>query len=230
MSLSNAPGEASQALYYPFHLCHERTLARLLEEYASIHFRDYMALQVTPLSGTTAHPDRMGDAHPELLKSGRLVQGYPVSGPPDPDLVAAMDRDLADSDWRARFHRALIEDRRFQRGLFDLTHGMRIGAAMVPGPAALLRFLEEPRRDRPCSFERLRQLSGRPLTPEEGYDYEYALALVKTAAALAWTIRLCLTYGLVAVTDSRPHYDLLERSLDRDRIVLPNRWIAREGY
>ena len=36
------------ALYYPFHLCHERTLERLLKEYSVVHFRDFMALQLTP--------------------------------------------------------------------------------------------------------------------------------------------------------------------------------------
>lgn len=227
MSL-NRPGR--EALYSPFHLCHERTLARLLEEYASVHFRDYMALQVTPLSGTTAHPDRMGDAHPELLASGRLVQGYPVSGRPDAAMVAAIDRDLADPAWRAVFHGALIEDRRFQRGLFELTHSMKIGSALVPGPAALLHLTEAARREQPCSWRRLAELSGRRLDLEAGYEHEYALALVKTAVALAWTVRLCLAKGLEAVTDSRPHFDLLARSLAREGIALVNRWIAREGY
>lgn len=223
-----------RALYYPFHLCHEQTLGRLLAEYASVHFRDYMALRVTALSGTTAYQDRMGDAHPELLRSGRLVQGYSVSGPPDPDLVAAIDRDLADPAWRTRFHLALVEDRRFQRGLFDLTHGMRIGSALVPGPAALLRLTETARRDRPFSYQRLQELrgelSGRRLDLEDGYDSEYGLALVQTAAALAWTVRLCRTHGLEAVTDSQPHFDLLARSLERDRVPLANHWLVREGY
>lgn len=217
------------ALYYPFHLCHERTLASLLDEYASIHFRDALALPVTPLSGTTAPQDRMGDFHPDLLRTGRLVQGYPVSGPPDPDLVTAMNRDLADRKWRACFHRALRDDRRFQRGLFDLAHGMRIGPALVPGPAALLRLTEETRRDRPCSYRRLQELSidlsSRRLDLEEGYEYEYALALVNTSASLAWTVRHCLAHGLEAVTDSRAHFDLLARSLARDGVALLNRWI-----
>lgn len=219
-----------RALYYPFHLCHERTLARLLEEYASVHFRDYMALQVTPLSGTTAYQDRMGDQHPDLLAAGRIVQGYRVGGRPDAEMVAAIDRDLADAAWRDLFHRALLDDRRFQRGLLELTHSMRIGSALVPGPAALLRLTEPARRDAPCSWRRLTELSGRSLDLEAGYEHEYALALVKTAASLAWTVRLCLAEGLEAVTDSRPHFDLLARSLEREGIALANRWIAREGY
>jgi len=224
----NPPGR--RALYYPFHLCHERTLARLLEDYASVHFRDFMALQVTPLTGTTAHADRMGDAHPALVAAGRLVQGHAVSGPPDAALIAAIDRDLADPTWRGLFHRALLDDRRFQRGLFELTHSMRIGSTLVPGPAALLRLTESARRDAPCSWRRLTELSGRRLDLEAGYEHEYALALVKTSASLAWTVRLCLAQELEAVTDSRPHFDLLTRSLDRDGTALANRWIAREGY
>ncbi|MCZ6798878.1 MAG: hypothetical protein O7F12_00165, partial [Nitrospirae bacterium] len=68
------------ALFYPFHLCHEQTLHILLVDFEHIHFRDFMALQLTPLMGTTAFPDRMGDYYPNLLKKGRLIQGHSVSG------------------------------------------------------------------------------------------------------------------------------------------------------
>src|SRR5688572_11930082 len=164
------------ALYYPFHLCHEQTLARLLNDYASVHFRDYMALQLTKMSGTTAYADRMGDAHKDLVESGRIVQGHSVSGPLDDDMTAAVDRDLADATWRARFHRALIDDRRFQRGLFELTHSMLIGSTLVPGPAAWLRLIEAHREFQPYSVARLQMLSRGRLTLNEGYDYEYAFA------------------------------------------------------
>nr|MBI3613820.1 hypothetical protein [Nitrospirota bacterium] len=127
----NTP-DTQQGLYYPFHLCHERTLARLLDTYASVHFRDYMAMQLSPMSGTTAYVDRMGDAHGELVRAGRIVQGYSVSGAPDAEIVAAVNRDLADPIWRSLFHEALQENRRFQRGLLDLSHGMMIGNALVP--------------------------------------------------------------------------------------------------
>jgi len=40
------------ALYYPFHLCSRDTLTHLLSAYALVHFRDYMALQLTPMCGT----------------------------------------------------------------------------------------------------------------------------------------------------------------------------------
>jgi len=189
-----------------------------------------MALQVTAMSGTTAYMDRMGNVHPELVASGRIVQGYSVSGPLDGDVTAAVNRDLADETWRSEFHVSLSRDRRFQRGLFNLTHGVRIGTATVPGPAALLRLAEASREHRPYSLQELQRLSGRQLSLEEGYDYEYALALVKTSASLVYTIRLSSNYGLIAVTDSGAHSRLLERTRSRDQISINNRLIAREGY
>ncbi len=216
------------ALYYPFHLCHEQTLTRLLNDYPSVHFRDYMALQLTTMSGTTAYADRMGDRHQDLVKSGRVVQGYSVNGPLDQEMTAAVNRDLVDATWRAQFHHALIEDRRFQRGLFELTHGMLIGGTLVPGPAAWLRLIEEQRRVQPYSVEMLQSLSHRQLNLLDGYDYEYAFALVKTSAALQYTVRLAIRHDLGAVTDSKAHYDLLERTRTRDRLTLQHRWVVRD--
>jgi hypothetical protein len=218
------------ALYYPFHLCHEQTLMRLLNDYPSVHFRDYMALQLTRMSGTTAYADRMGDRHATLVKSGRIVQGYSVSGPLDQKMIAAVNRDLADATWRAQFHHALANDRRFQRGLFELMHGMLIGGALVPGPAAWLRLIEKQRQMQPYSVEILQRLSGARLDLKEGYDYEYAFALVKTSAALHYTVRLAIQHDLEAVTDSKPHHDLLERMRTRDGLTLQHWWIVREGY
>ncbi|MGH7206928.1 MAG: hypothetical protein ACREI2_12055, partial [Nitrospiraceae bacterium] len=119
-------------------------------------------------------------------------------------------------------------DRRFQRGLFNLTHGVRIGTDTVPGPAALLRLVEASRQHRPYSVQELQRLSGRQLSLEEGYDYEYALALVKTSASLVYTIRLSLQHGLITVTDSEAHFRLLERTCLRDQISINNRWIVLE--
>ena len=107
------------AVFYPVHLCHERTLELLLAEYDIVHFRDFMALQLTPFMGTTAFPDRMGDYYPELLDAGRIIQGHNVSGALHPDMIAAVDRDLADPAWRSIFHDALSDDYQFQRTLFD---------------------------------------------------------------------------------------------------------------
>ena len=225
----NAPGER-RGLYYPFHLCHEQTLQRLLAEYHSVHFRDYMALQITPLSGTTAYMDRMGDQHPELVTDGRIVQGYSVSGPMDAQRSTAVDRDLADQVWRDLFHAALIEDRRFQRGLFDLSHAVRMGDGLIPGPAALLRLVEGQRNTHPYSVRTLRESSGRPLTTEEGYDFEYTLALVKTSASLGYTVSLAVRHGLEAVTDSAPHFRLLQRTCGREGQDLSNQLIPRQGY
>lgn len=221
---------ARNALYYPFHLCHERTLAQFLESYESIHFRDYMALQISPMSGTTAYMDRMGDQHGELVKTGRIIQGYRVSGPLDAEMVEAVNRDLADLAWRSLFHNALAGDRRFQRGLFDLSHSMVIGGSMVPGPAALLRLIEEEHKHQPVTFQDLQRLSDRRLSLDEGYDYEYALALVKTSAALAYTIRLSIQHGLDVVTDSKTHFLLLELTGSRETRALANRLVHREGY
>jgi hypothetical protein len=218
------------ALYYPFHLCHEQTLARLLTNYASVHFRDYMALQLTPMSGTTAYQDRMGQYHPALAETGRIVQGYCVSGPLDADAVSAVDRDLADQAWRAVFHDGLRNDRRFQRGLFDLSHSFAVAGSAVPGPAALLRLLEEGRATQACAVELVRMLSRPQPAVDDGYVYEYALALVKTSAALVYTVRLCRQHKLDAVTDSEVHFRLLEQTCSRDGMSLENRLFAREGY
>jgi len=66
--------------YYPFHLCSPESLERFLTRYDTVHFRDYMALQLTPTSGTTAAPDRMGDYHAELVQQGRIVQATMSAG------------------------------------------------------------------------------------------------------------------------------------------------------
>ena len=218
------------ALYYPFHLCHEQTLAHLLKGYASVHFRDYMAVQLTRMSGTTAYADRMGDRHRDLVESGRIVQGHSVSGPLDDDMTVSVNRDLGDTTWRTRFHRALRDDRRFQRGLFELTHGMLIGGTLVPGPAAWLRLIEPQREFRVYSVALLQQLSRGRLSLEQGYDYEYAFALVKTSAALHYTTRLAIRHGLDAVTDSQSHYDLLELIRLRDSVPIQHRCIGGAGY
>lgn len=227
---SSTPAPTRHALYYPFHLCHEQTLARLLEDYRAIHFRDYMALQLTPMSGTMAYQDRMGQYHPEMIETERIVQGYSVNGPLDADAVSAVDRDLADTMWRAAFHDGLKNNRRFQRGLFDLSHSFAVGSSTVPGPAALLRLLEETHLAQACSVEQAQALSRRRLALDESYVYEYALALVKTSAALVYTIRLCRQHTLEAVTDSEVHFHLLERTCSRDGISLQNQLVIRAGY
>jgi hypothetical protein len=228
LSMSNAGGPA--VLYYPFHLCHPRTLERLLEHHAAVHFRDFMALQLTAMAGMTAYADRMGDQHPELVKSGRIVQGYAVSGPLDTEMSAAVDRDLADEIWRALFHAALTDDRRFQRGLFEFSHGIVVGGRRVPGPRAFLELIQQHRKVEPYTIEAIRGLSRMGGDLEDAYRYEYGLALVNTSASLHHTVRLTGRFDLAAVTDSRPHFELLDRIQARDRLSVKHSWIAREGY
>lgn len=214
------------ALFYPFHLCAPDTLDYLLAHYGSIHFRDYMALRLTPFMGTTAYQDRMGDEHPDLVRSGRIVQGHAVSGPLDDAAVAGIDRDFSDPHWRQLFHAGLQEDRRFQRGLFDLTHAMRIGSTLVPGPAALLRLLESQRAGAQCTVALVQQWARSSPSLEDAYNFEYGLALLKTAAAQVYTFRLASAHGLIAVTDSVTHHRLLSHTMAREGIDLSNEYVA----
>ena len=224
------PTPETDALFYPFHLCHAETLTRLLVRFPRVHFRDYMALQLGPFAGTTAFNDRMGGSFPELLESGRLIQGYNVSGPLSEEAQRAVDRDLGDRTWRTRFHEALREDRRFQRGLFVPSHTMTIGRDVVPGPAALLRLMKSDFQEMDWTVKDLQTLSGQRVTGELAYRFEYGLALVKTAAALYYTVRLTQSHRLAAATDSPAHFQLLGHTLGRDRLVLPNQLIIRSGY
>lgn len=219
-----------QVLFYPFHLCHERTLNRLLTEYSTVHFMNYMALQLTEMTGLTAFPDRMGDSHPDLLATGRIVHGHSVSGYLDAGMIADIDRDFSDAVWRATFHQALRETRRFQRGLFDLSHGMVMGGSIVPGPAAFLCLTREDHQHHPISVESLKILSRTRTRGHDAYVYEYALALLKTAAALRNTTRLCASHKLEAATDSEPHYRLLELTRKRDALSIRHHLVERDGY
>ena len=167
--------------------------------FATIHFRDFMALQLTPMSGMTAFQDRMGMSFPDLIESKRLVQGYDVSGPLPPPVAAAIDRDLQDPLWRARFHTALCQNRRLQRGLFEPSHSLRIGNSLVPGPAALLRLMDDSFRQRAYTLDQIRALSMTRLSLEEGYHCEYGVALVKTSAALVYTEALTQAHQLQPV-------------------------------
>ena len=221
---------APHALFYPFHLCHPDTLARLLTRFASVHFRDFMALQLTPMSGMTAFQERMGLSFPDLIESGRLVQGYDVSGPLPSTVAAAIDRDLHDPLWRARFHRALCRDRRFQRGLFEPSHSLRIGDRLVPGPAALLRLMDDSFGQQAYDLGRVRTLSKSGVTLDEGYHFEYGLALVKTSASLVYTQTLAVAHQIQPVTDSPAHFALYAQSCLRENWPAMNHLLIRTGY
>ena len=218
------------ALFYPFHLCHPETLARLLTRFATVHFRDFMALQLTPMSGVTAFQDQMGMSFPDLIESGRLIQGYDVSGPLSSTVAAVIDRDLQDPLWRACFHKALRQDRRLQRGLFEPSHSLRIGDSLVPGPAALLRLMDDLFRQQAYDLDQVRALSKRNSTLEEGYHYEYGLALVKTSASLVYTQTLALAHQLQPVTDSPAHFTLYAQSCVRENWLRTNHLLIRAGY
>src|SRR5437879_12883733 len=110
------------ALYYPFHLCSRESLEHLLSAYALVHFRDYMALQLTPMGGTMAFPDRISDQYPDLYASGRIVQGHNVSGAISADMGGRIDRDLADRDWGQTRPPAYRDEPRFLRGLGGQRH------------------------------------------------------------------------------------------------------------
>jgi len=220
----------TDTLFYPFHLCHAETLQRLLARFHRVHFRDYMALQLSPFSGTTAYADRMGAIFPELVTAGRLVQGHHVSGPLDEAGRISVDRDLADAQWRAQFHEAIREDRRFQRGLFDPTHAMTVGREVVPGPAALLRLMDETFLHQSFALAAVQQLTRVQPTGEDAFRFEYGLALVKTAAAQYYTCLLADRHHLTVSTDSPAHFQLFNRTLAREGRSLPNHLVIRTGY
>jgi len=217
----------SGVLFYPFHLCHERTLQRLLERYQQVHFRDYMAIQVSPFCGTTAFPERMGDAFPDLLASQRLVQGYNVSGPLTPDTCLAVDCDLTDSTWRGLFHRALVENRRFQRGLFDgtdITGRHHDGQAEQP---LMGRLKDVSFETTPFTVAGIRQLSRRRLIGRDADLFDYGLALLKTSASLVYTIQLATAEQLAVATDSRAHFTLLTRLIERLGCTIENELVEQ---
>ena len=210
------------ALYYPFHLCHDRTIERLLADYQTVHFRDFMALQLTPMMGTTAFPDRMGDYHPELLKAGRIVQGYNLSGSMKPETVSAVNRDLADHQWRGLFQESMLNDRRFQRGLFADPQDASARPAETHKNPEWLQFCEMEWGNTPFDVAMVQIMSRHRFQGKEATRFEYGWALIKTAASLIYTTQLCHRLDLVAVTDSASHHHLLARTCNRDQIMLKN--------
>jgi hypothetical protein len=198
------------ALYYPFHLCSRETLEHLLSRYALLHFRDYMALQLSPMSGTMAFLDRISDHYPDLYAQGKIVQGHNMSGPIRADLAGRIDADLADHDWRELFHSALRDEPRFRRGFAD-----RGEDATYFAP-----YLAEHRITCLMSLSEVREMSSHNLNPERAIAFEYGMMLVKTSAALWYTIELCQCRMLEAATDSLAHDLLLKRILTRDSLQL----------
>lgn len=207
-----------QAFYYPFHLCSHESLEHLLSRYALVHFRDYMALQLTPMSGTTAFPDRISDQCPDLYTQGRIVQGHNVSGPMSAEIGGRIDRDLADRDWREIFHSALRHEPRFRQGF----------AERGEDAALFAPWLGERWAACPMSLAEVRRMSCLKLDPERTLAFEYGMMLVKTSAALWYTIQICQRHELEAATDSPPYDRLLNRILTRDRLRLATYLWRRE--
>jgi hypothetical protein len=203
------------ALYYPFHLCSRETLEHLLSRYALVHFRDYMALQLTPMSGTTAFPDRISDHYPDLYAQDRIVQGHDLSGPISDELGGLINRDLADRDWREIFHSALRDQHRFRRGF----------AVRGDDEAQFAPWLGERWAAYPVSLPEIRRMSAVKLDPARALAFKYGVMLVTTSAALWYTIHLSQRRTLEPATDSSAHDRLLKRMLTRDRLQLaPYLW------
>lgn len=218
------------ALFYPFHLCHEQTLHGLLQKFHVIHFRDFMALQLTPLAGMTAFPDRMGDDYPEQLEAGCIIQGHQVSGPLSQAITVMVNRDLADGAWRSTFHQALASDGRFQRGLFRSSPPQSGEEAQLLDTTALSHLTQPARMSVPYTVESLQTMSRKRLTGDTEISFDYGMALLTTSASLQYTIQLCHQQNLVAATDSDSHSQLLARSCQRDNMTLSNFCLPRLGY
>ena len=218
------------ALYYPFHLCHARTLKHILADYQIIHFRDFMALQLTPMMGTTAFPDRMGDYYPDFLKTGRIAQGYNLSGAMTHDTILAVNRDLADAQWRNQFQKFLLNDHRFQRGLFAAQKKETHGLMETPSTPEWAPFSDMTWADKPFEVESVQRLSYQHRQGKEAFCFEYGWALIKTSVSLVYTIQLCQQLDVVAVTDSSAHHQLLARACARDSISVENLLVKREDY
>ncbi|MDR4494163.1 MAG: hypothetical protein R3B74_07030 [Nitrospirales bacterium] len=219
------------ALFYPFHLCHERTLHRLLQKFQAIHFRDFMAMQLTPLAGMTAFPDRMGDYYPDQLQAGNIIQGYHVSGPLSQAMTLLVNRDLADKSWRSTFHQALASDNRFQRGLFRSSSRQAGEEPQSFDDATCLSPLTQSiQASVSYTVESLQAMSQNRRIGDMESTFDYGMALVTTSASLQYTIQLCNQQSLVAATDSLSHSRLLSRSCQRDSMSLVNYCLPREGY
>jgi hypothetical protein len=85
-------------------------------------------------------------------------------------------------------------------------------------------------RQHSYALDQVRALSKRRLTLEEGYHYEYGLALVKTSASLVYTQTLALTNQLEPVTDSPAHFALYAQSCVRENWPKTNLLVIRVGY
>lgn len=189
-----------------------------------------MALQLTPLMGTTAFPDRMADYFPELFKDGRIAQGHILNGMMNQEVCDAVNRDLADAHWRSCFHEALKHNNRFQHGLFDSDQIPKPEQEHTEQHSTLKNLTQDNWMQEPYTIEHVKTLSRTAHRSETGPLFEYGWALTITSASLVYTIQLCQTQHLTAATDSSAHFQLLTATCQRDRIDLANTCLKREGY
>ncbi len=189
-----------------------------------------MALQLTPMMGTTAFPDRMGDYHPNSLNASRIAQGYNVSGTMTHKTMTAVNRDLADLQWRNLFQKSILHDSRFQRGLFANPPEGTLKHTESDKDPEWLQFHSKNWATESLDVEAVQSLSRRRLHGGDATRFEYGWALIKTAASLIYTIQLCQELHLTAVTDSQAHHGLLTQTCQRESMTLENICIKREGY
>jgi hypothetical protein len=80
------------------------------------------------------------------------------------------------------------------------------------------------------SVSEIGRLSRQPLTGVAGDAFDYGMALLKTSAALVYTVHLATAHDVAVATDSRAHFALLTHTAQRDGIALDNCVIERIGY
>ena len=146
------------------------------------------------------------------------------------EVVDSVNRDLADVRWRSLFHEALLSNYRFQRGLFDTSQIPQPGNPASDDHSILTELALTDWVETPFDVETVQALSRSAHTPKDGARFEYGWALIKTSASLVYTIQLCQTLHLTAVTDSSAHYQLLTATCQRDGIDLTNSCLKRERY
>jgi hypothetical protein len=90
--------------------------------------------------------------------------------------------------------------------------------------------MDDSYRQQAYDLARVRTLSKRSATLEEGYHYEYGLALVNTSASLVYTQTLTRAHKLQPVTDSPAHFSLYAQSSVRENWPRINHLLIRVGY
>ena len=145
-----------------------------------------MALQLSPLAGTIAFSDRMGDAHPDLVKAGRIIQGHSVSGPLSSDTENAINRDLSRSNLAIGFSRSHTERSSSSTKSCELFS--RCPRKQYWSQQILMRYLTYKRQEWESTIfdvERVKTLSGKLLFDDEKILYDYGMALIENISFAA---------------------------------------------